>query len=398
MKEIKKFDENIWADLLRARKSNPKVITRRWIAKTYRLSDRMASGYYFALKNAPHIVNDVQLAKEIFKHKSELLKLRRLTKEQAREIADIEKAFNFLTALNNKSITKGKINPPVNSITSKATAIALFGDVHPEEIIRKGVMSGLNEYNLSIATERIKKYFARLLFMIRSSRNTYDIDTLVFAVLGDLINGYIHEEFEENNSLSPIEASIFIRDLLYEGIDYLLRYGEFKEIIIPMVRGNHGRTTKRKRFSTGYKNSYEWLVYNDIENRFKRDVVRDKYDTKLTFYIPESEFALIDIYNKTWCFSHGDHFSYRGGVGGIMVPFMGWMKKMRNVLPADKYAIAHWHTTVNLPMGVINGSIIGYSPYAFGKALEPEEPQQSLFIQDSKRGIVRTDPIILTDW
>ena len=162
-----------------------------------------------------------------------------------------------------------------------------------------------------------------------------------------------------------------------------------------MIRGNHSRTTYRKRYSTGYKNSYEWLMYHSIKDYFDK---ADIPENKIVFIIPESEFVRINVYNKTWCFSHGDHFNYRGGVGGIMIPFMGWMKKMKNVIPADKYAIGHWHTTVNLQRGVINGSVIGYSPFAMGKALEPEEPQQSLFIQDSKRGIVRTDPIILTDW
>ena len=392
MKKKIEFDFDIWNELMKIKRVNPNLITVEKI-KEFGMSDRRAYAYYFALNNLDSIANDAQLSKTVLRHMKEALKYKHLSKRQSQEIRELEDAVEILGSLNVYNIKSTNVKN-VESIESDCTAVALLSDTHVEEIIEPKVVNNLNEYNPDIARERIKRYFSRLMFMIRSSRNTFDINTLVLAILGDMINGYIHEEYLEANDMSPTEAIMFVQELIIEGISYLHTYGDFKRIVIPMMRGNHGRTGQRKKYSTGYKNSFEWLMYHNIANYFNRAVGYENIE----FLIPESEFAEVDLYGKKWLFSHGDHFNYRGGVGGIAIPFMGWMKRMLRVIPADKYAIAHWHTTMNLPMGAINGSVIGYSPYAMGKALEAEPPQQSLFIQDAKRGIVRTDPIILTDW
>jgi len=391
---MEKFNVNIWEELLSLKKKNEIKLSRRWIAKRFSISDREASYYWFAIHNLDNITKNLELLKRVFSKEKELSKFKKMAKDQIKEILELENAIATFIQLKDSvdKISYGSM--PKEQIDSDTTAIALLSDAHVEERIDPKVVNSLNEYNESIAAQRMKSYFSRLMWMIRSSRKGgFDIKHLVLAILGDMITGYIHEELVENNYLSPIEATMFAQELLIEGLVYLSKYGEFETITVPMLRGNHGRTTARKRYSTGYKNSYEWLMYKNIE----RWLSQHGYNNIRTI-IPNSEFQVLKIYDKTWCFSHGDHFNYRGGVGGITIPFMGWMKRMLRVLPADKYAIGHWHTSINLPMGVINGSVIGYSPYAMGKALEPEPPQQSLMIQDKKRGIVRIDPIILTDW
>jgi hypothetical protein len=115
------------------------------------------------------------------------------------------------------------------------------------------------------------------------------------------------------------------------------------------------------------------------------------------FVVPQSEFVTIQIYDKTWLFGHGDHFNYRGGIGGVMIPFMGWMYKMEKILAFDKAAVAHWHSYINLQSGMINGSVIGYSPFAIGHGFKPEPPQQQFQLQDSKRGMTINTPIMLVD-
>jgi len=71
---------------------------------------------------------------------------------------------------------------------------------------------------------------------------------------------------------------------------------------------------------------------------------------------------------------------------------------MANVVSADRYYIAHWHSLMSTKRGVVNGSIIGYSPFAMGHAFEPELAQQHLSLIDSKRGFTGEFPIILEDW
>ena len=194
--------------------------------------------------------------------------------------------------------------------------------------------------------------------------------------------------------MSPTEAILFVEDLLIAGIKFLSENGDFKSIRIICHSGNHGRTTRKKRFSTGYKNSYEWMMYTQIAKYFNASSLYN--NVKIT--VSQSEFTTIQIYDKTWLTGHGDHFGYMGGVGGVLIPFKRWMYKMGQISKVDKYAIGHWHTNVNLPEGIINGSVIGYNAFAMGHAFTPEPPQQQFQLQDSKRGFTINTPIKLEDY
>ena len=184
---------------------------------------------------------------------------------------------------------------PNPRLREEVIAISTLSDVHVEEPVVKSVVNNLNEYNLTIAGERVTRYFKRLMYMVSQARRAgYRVDNLVLGLLGDFITGYIHEELEEANQLTPVQATIFIQDLLIKGIKFLSEDGKFQKIIIPCVPGNHGRTTTRKRYTTGYKNSYEWLMYNGIKNLF---VETDKYEN-IEFIIPESEFIYLNLFGR----------------------------------------------------------------------------------------------------
>ena len=395
-----KFNEEIWLALLIHTKKLKRLPVLNEIITEFNMSNRTACCYLFALKNNTVLYPTIAQANKMASYRHDIRDLKHqnisLSKENDKQQAHID----FLLALEilNSSLNDFKKLTISQADMSKDenTAVALFSDSHLEERIEADVVNNWNEYNPDIAKKRIEKFFTRLMFVIRNLRKGgWVIDNLVLAILGDVINGYIHEEMLESNFMSPVEAVMFAQELLIKGITYLVEDGEFKTITIPCTKGNHGRTSTRKKYATGYKNSYEWMMYTQVMKYFK-----DKPGFEnVNFMIPKGEFASLKIYDKTWVFSHGDHFNYRGGIGGVMIPFKGWMYKMQSILPADKYAIGHYHTYVNLQEGMINGSIVGYSPYAIGKGFKPEPPQQQLQLQDSKRGFTINVPILLEeDW
>ncbi|RTK92496.1 MAG: hypothetical protein EKK61_04250 [Rickettsiales bacterium] len=55
--------------------------------------------------------------------------------------------------------------------------------------------------------------------------------------------------------------------MLEAGINYYLDNSDKKLTLITSY-GNHGRTTPKSRVSTGYKNNFEWLMYNIIADKF----------------------------------------------------------------------------------------------------------------------------------
>jgi hypothetical protein len=284
---------------------------------------------------------------------------------------------------------------PNNKIKEEAIAISTLSDVHIEELVVKSVVNNLNEYNLAIAEQRLTLYFKRLLYMINQARRAgYKIDNLVLGLLGDFITGYIHEELEESNELTPVQATLFVQNLLIKGIKFLSENGKLQKIIIPCTPGNHGRTTTKKRFSTGYKNSYEWLMYNNMRNLFKE---LGSYEN-VEFIIPESEFIYLDLFGYMNKFSHGDHFKYQGGIGGIEIPLKKWILRENAVIKTDMSWIAHWHQYIILNKVRVNGSLIGYNSYARSYGFEPEPPKMQFQLLDAKRGFTLNNPIILTDW
>jgi hypothetical protein len=310
---------------------------------------------------------------------------------------ELTKRQDFLNGINHESLVsleKFTISP-LYKLKDEAIAISALSDVHTEEPVIKSIVNNLNEYDLQICEDRVTKYFKRLLYMINQSRKAgYVIDHLVLALLGDFITGYIHEELEEANSLTPVEASLLIQSLLIKGIKLLSEDGKLKKIVIPCTPGNHGRTTKKKRFTTGYKNSYEWLMYNNIRDLFK---AIGGYEN-VEFIIPESEFIYMDLFGYINKFSHGDHFKYQGGIGGIEIPLKKWVLRENSVIKTDMSWIGHWHQYIVLNKVRVNGALIGYNSYARAFGFEPEPPKMQFQLLDKKRGFTLNNPIILTDW
>jgi len=396
-KDKNKFDLYVWAALLKFINDTGEIPTMPYIIKTFGTSNRLANAYRFALINRFEINSDPGLSKQLGRAKNTARELRRISAKLTVDNEILEAKVDFLMALEqmSKDIKPMTITKSIPS-EDETTAIALYSDAHVEERVDILVVNGLNEYNPDIAKMRVNFYFRRLLWMIDSwRRGGWKIDKLVLAILGDTITGYIHEELMEGNFMSPTEAVGFSQELLIEGIQYLADVGRFKEITVVCKFGNHGRISKRKKFSTGYKNSYEYMMYTQIQKIFRDHKTGYNH---INFVIEKGEFTTIPVYDKVLCFSHGDHFNYQGGIGGILIPFNRWIHKMDPVLGADKYYVSHWHGYNSIKRGVMNGSIIGYSPFAIGHAFEPEPPQQHLELIDSKRGFSLNAPIILEDW
>lgn len=316
-------------------------------------------------------------------------------KKQNKELKDRQAFLSSINVEKLESLEKFTVVPMNKDNKDEAIAISTISDVHTEEPVVKSIVNNLNEYNLTICKERVERYFKRLLYMVNQSRKAgTTIDTLVIGFLGDFITGYIHEELEEVNQLTPVQSTLFIQELLIKGLMFLSENGKFNKIIVPCVPGNHGRTTRKKRYTTGYKNSYEWLMYNNIK-KYLTDI--KGYDN-IEIIIPESEFIYLNLFGYVNKFSHGDHFNYQGGIGGLEVPLKKWVLRENAVIKTDMSWIAHWHQYIVLNKVRVNGSLIGYNSYARAFGFEPEPPKMQFQLLDKKRGFTLNNPIILTDW
>ena len=265
-------------------------------------------------------------------------------------------------------------------------AVALFSDAHIEETVKSASVMGLNEYNVKIARERIEKYFANLV----SCLNTDKVEYLLFANLGDNISGFIHEELSQSNELTPLEATFEAQNLIYNGLKYICDNTELKRIKFVGIVGNHSRVTNKIQHSNGYKMSYEWLMYKNIQKQAELEGLPIEFD------IPESEMAIEDTSDgKRFLFIHG--FQIKGSGNGTVCgiyPSLGRLSlKYGKVYKQDKIYLGHFHSCISIPNAVVNGSIIGYNSYALTNGFAYEEPAQMYELYDTNIGQLLTRQI-----
>ena len=270
--------------------------------------------------------------------------------------------------------------------TGTRYAIALFSDAHIEETVKSASVMGLNEYNVKIAKERIEKYFANLV----SCLNTDKVEYLLFASLGDTISGFIHEELSQSNELTPLEATFEAQNLIYNGLKYICDNTELKHIKFVGIVGNHSRVTNKIQHSNGYKMSYEWLMYKNIQKQAELEGLPIEFD------IPESEMAIEDTSDgKRFLFIHG--FQIKGSGNGTVCgiyPSLGRLSlKYGKVYKQDKIYLGHFHSCISIPNAVVNGSIIGYNSYALTNGFAYEEPAQMYELYDTNIGQLLTRQI-----
>lgn len=299
-------------------------------------------------------------------------------------VAELEGQLNVAAAIRSKKPSKGTMKP-VSLSSGEAVAVLCASDWHVEETITSASTNGLNEFNLRIAQDRIRKFFTSAVRLTEIQRGGCDIREAILWLGGDLMSGFIHEELQETNELTPTETILWLRDQLTEGIRYL--FDHFDGIKIVANYGNHGRTTKKPRHATGYKNSYEWLLYSILSKQLDLP--------KVEWVVADSYLSFVHVYDKVIRFHHGDGLKYQGGIGGLTIPTEKAIASWNKAKMADLDVFGHWHTQQQNPKWVSNGSLIGYNAYAVSIKAAYERPQQTFFLFDKDRGRTITAPIIL---
>lgn len=329
---------------------------------------------------------DTELARVKAERDQALAKL----KQAEADLAAAEARQSVLDAFGDKPTLKA-YKPSSAKRGGQATAVIAMTDWHCEERIDASTVNGLNEHNLELAAKKIKYSFEKSIRLLDSARRMSKIDDLVLWLGGDFITGYIHEELEENNYLSPTEACLFVQEHICTGIDFLLTHADAKHITIPTNFGNHGRTTKRMRASTGYKNSYEWLLYHQISRHYRNE-------PRVTWKIENGYHNWLEIQGKQVRFHHGDGMNYWGGVGGLTIPVLKAIAQWNKAKKADLDIFGHWHTMVYHRQFISSGCLVGYNAYALQIKADFAEPSQTFAVIDRDRpGAVTVQEIYCTE-
>lgn len=262
----------------------------------------------------------------------------------------------------------------------EGTACALASDWHIEEHVDAASVNGVNEYNVDIARTRAARFFSGFSYLTQYHQSHFKIRQGLLWLGGDLITGYLREENLESNELSPVQAIAELHAWIASGIRQYLEETQVEELRVVCNSGNHGRLTDKIRPSTQEANSIEWLMYVGLAREFASE-------PRVKFVLPAGSQTYVQIYDVVMRFCHGHETKFGGGVGGIMIPIRKAIAKWDTVRRAHVTAIGHYHQEHFLRDLIVNGSLIGYNPYALSIAAPFEEPRQSFFLVDSVRGV-----------
>jgi len=323
-----------------------------------------------------------QLAREI-SHRQDA---EETAKRLVQQVQGLEAKLNYVLELEEHQAKHGVVIEATDSKESESVAVVQASDWHSEETVDAATVNGFNRFNLRIAESRIKTFFTNVIKLVDLNRNATRIDELVLHLGGDMITGYIHLELIEGNSLSPTQAVLKVMGLINAGLDYIVANGNFKRITVVCSIGNHGRTTVKRQIATGYKNSFEWLLYN-VLNTVQRKGVQ--------FVIEPSYHSYVKIYGHDYRFHHGDAFKFGGGVGGITIPVLKKIAQWDKIRPAKMDFFGHFHQHVIHSKFICNGCLIGYSPFSVEIGAEFETPRQSFSLIEKQHGRTIVAPIFL---
>lgn len=276
---------------------------------------------------------------------------------------------------------------------SSAVACAILSDTHYEEEVKPSMVGGKNKYNLTIAKKRNDEFFHKVVRMIRKERQDVAIDRLVLGLLGDMITGNIHDDVSMDACLlGPMDACIFAQEMVRSGILYIREQEPDLPITVVCKFGNHSRTTRFVHINNEGAYATEKLIYSNLAALFEGD-------DKVEFIIEDGYITHLDVGGYLLRFHHGHHVKYHGGVGGVTIPMnkaiAGWNSKDEF---ADMNICGHFHQYMcnHYDGFIINGSLIGFNPYAVAIKAKFQRPVQSFFLIDSQYGLSVSIPIMFS--
>ena len=314
-------------------------------------------------------------------------------KAERKRSTEMEREFAALAKLGNRSEPPKWTTARPKPGKHHATPWLLLSDLHLDEVVYPEQIGGVNAYNREIALMRLRATADNFVTMCRDYTSGITYDGVVIALAGDLFSGDIHEELKETNADTMLGSVHYWTDPLAAFISQMA--DEFGKVHVPVVVGNHGRTTRKPRAKFRARSNFDWFIGASLARLFAKD-------ERVTFQVSESADCPVKTYGQTVMVTHGDQATGGSGIGGIWPPLMRLDAQKRareNAVqqPYDLLLMGHWHRYTQGPAFVVNGSLKGYDEYAYTNNFGYEVPQQAAFLMTPEHGRTLTFPVFSQD-
>jgi hypothetical protein len=286
-----------------------------------------------------------------------------------------------------RALEPPKLEPMMSpTVGSDITAVSLLGDWHFGEVVKSSEVEELNEYSAEIADERLRSLARKVKHWIKTEAGGHKIGKIQVVTLGDLINGFIHQEYLWGSDLTPPKQVARAAAALARYVQELSTLGIPIEVD-HMACDNHSRTTIRLPYKKQGEMSLGLLV-GEIAEILLRQTPNVKFRQRLG--IREE----ILLGTMPTLIEHGNNIKTWMGI-----PFYGLdrlagleaRKRLRAGKPFGLHILAHWHVPVWGPSGLINGCLIGTTEYDHA-AGRYARPSQTTFLLHPRFGVYNYVP------
>lgn len=265
--------------------------------------------------------------------------------------------------------------------------VIMFNDWHYGEVVPLSESGGVNEYNPTIARERVGNLVKSVIHLCRN-HGPKVYPGAVLGLAGDFISGGLHPELLKTDALEQIPASKEVFELLIGAIDELL--AEFGWLYIPCSAGNHGRGTQKPEFKRYVYKNFDWLIYQLLAKYYEA-----RGEKRVYFDIPDANEVYFNIWGLRFLLMHGDMLGVKGGDGiiGSLGPIARGEVKVSKQSAAlgkdvDMLLIGHYHQDLWLPRVTVSNCLIGFNEFGrLAVRAVPAPPSQALFFVHPTRGI-----------
>jgi hypothetical protein len=315
-------------------------------------------------------------------------------KAERETVHRLERELGLLARVGHRTSPPGWLSaPPKPTRKHHATPWLLLSDLHLDEVIDPAQVLGVNAYDRAIARRRLEETAGNFVKVCRDYWTGVTYDGVVVALAGDIFSGDIHDELTTTNADTLLVSLDYWIDPLADVLAVIA--DEFGKVHVPVVVGNHGRTTRKPRAKFRARTNFDWFIGRALQRAFRTD-------RRVTFDVSDAADTVVPSYGHNVMVTHGDQATGGAGIGGIWPPLMRLDARKRQrqsavQQPYDLMVLGHWHTLTFGPSFIVNGSLKGYDEYAFTMNFGFEQPAQASWLMTPEHGKTWTAPIFSQD-
>lgn len=249
-------------------------------------------------------------------------------------------------------------------------------------------------FNLSVARRRMTELKDTLLAEINRDNKLYNVERIILALLGDLIESSTMHGVESakgcefGNSRQVQEA---INSIFHDMILPVAMTGI--RIDVPCVTGNHDRTEHDRTFHNPGEENLTYIIYKTLEMLCEQTGLKN-----VKFYIPKEPYVTLDIYGNNALYEHYDNSkaNTRNALEKLLSDRQTQIQKVIHFMRGG-----HWHDETIFGRGriITNGSLPGPDSYANIKGFDSHAVQiLNFYIPTNSRptSYYRSFPIYLS--